>query len=192
MTTTLGTAIMLTTTGTESVGATMRYTQSQIRELLSLPLQTYRYWAAAIPHLSSRAGKSAAFSTGDLLGLALTKEACIGLGVSVGRLRTGLDRMFGVLDRSPWPTDEGCILMLSSERAEFLGLAEFSSRRRLDGPTLLIPCVPVMDGLRARLLPGDGAAAERQAMLPLLVHVAPSRAVAGIQAPAANRLGKSA
>ncbi len=170
----------------------MRYTQSQVRELLSLPLQTYRYWAAAVPHLSSRAGKTAAFSTGDLLGLALTKEACLGLGVAVGRLRTGLDRMFGVLDRSQWPTDDDCTLALSSEQAEFLSLAELASRRRIDGAMLLIPCVPVMDGLRARLLPVGAVAAERQAMLPLLVEVAPSRAVGGVQAPAATRLEKSA
>ena len=170
----------------------MRYTQSQVRELLSLPLQTYRYWAAAIPHLSSRAGKSAAFSTGDLLGLALTKEACSGLGASVGRLSIGLDRMFGILNRSPWPTDEGCTLLLSTEHAEFLGFAAISSRRRPYGPTLLIPCIPVVDQLRGRLLPGDAAAAERQAMLPLLVQVAPSRPVTEIEAPAAIRMGKSA
>jgi len=170
----------------------MRYTQSQVRELLSLPLQTYRYWAAAVPHLTSRAGKTAAFSTGDLLGLALTKEACIGLGVAVGRLRMGLDRMFDILDRAQWPAGEDCTLALSSERAEFLSLAELASRERMDGATLLIPCVPVMDDLRARLLPVGAAAAERQTMLPLLVQVAPSRAVGGVQAPAANRLEKSA
>lgn len=182
---------MLTTTGTESVGAKMHYTQSQVRELLSLPLQTYRYWAAAIPHLSSRAGKSAAFGTGDLLGLALTKEACSGLGASVGRLSIGLDRMFAVLDRAPWPTDEGCTLVLSAEHAEFLGLAAISSRWRPHGPALLIPCTPVMDQLRARLLPGDAATAERQAMLPLLVQVAPSKPATEVHVPAASRMGKS-
>jgi len=169
----------------------MRYTQSQVRELLSLPLQTYRYWAAAVPHLSSRTGKTAAFSAGDLLGLALTKEACMGLGVAVGRLRMGLDRMFCILDRAQWPAGEDCILALSLERAEFLSLAELASRRMEDA-TLLIPCVPVMEGLRARLLPVDAGAAERQTMLPLLVQVAPSRAGGGVQAPAANRLEKSA
>ena len=192
MTSSLKPAIVLMTTGTESVGAMMRYTQSQVRELLSLPLQTYRYWAAAIPHLSSRAGKTAAFSTGDLLGLALTKEACMDLGVAVGRLRAGLEQMFRVLDCSPWPTDEGCTLALSPERAEFLGLAELASRGRLHGSTLLIPCVAVMDGLRARLLPVDAAATERQGMLPLLVQVAPSRVVGGSQAPPATRFGRSA
>lgn len=170
----------------------MRYTQSQVRELLSLPLQTYRYWAAAIPHLSSRAGKTSVFSAGDLLGLALTKEACIGLGVSVGRLQVGLNRMFGILDRSQWPTDDGCTLTLSTDRAEFLGLEELVFRRRLNGPTLLIPCIPVMDGLRARLLPAAAGAAERQAMLPLLVQVSPSRTAAGIHVPAPTRFGKSA
>jgi hypothetical protein len=170
----------------------MRYTQSQVRELLSLPLQTYRYWASSVPHLSSRAGKTAAFSTGDLLGLALTKQACIGLGVGVGRVRTGLDQMFGFLDRSPWPTDEGCTLVLCAERGEFLGLAELGRRRRLDGATLLIPCAPVIDELRARLLPVGDAAAERQGMLPLLVQVAPPRVVAGTQPPDARLLGRNA
>lgn len=170
----------------------MRYTQSQMRELLSLPLQTYRYWAAAVPHLSSRAGKTAVFSAGDLLGLALTKAACIDFGVSVSRLQVGLDRMFGILDRSQWPTDEASSLALSTDHAEFLGHEELAFRGRLNGPMLLIPCVPVMDDLRARLLPAAAGAGGRQAMLPLLVHVSSGKTTGGTQAPTAARFEKSA
>ncbi len=77
----------------------MRYTQSQVRELVGLPLQTYRYWAALIPHLSSRGGKGSVFTTGDLLGLALMQEACTGVGLAVGNVCDGLDQMFGILTR---------------------------------------------------------------------------------------------
>jgi len=156
----------------------MRYTQSQVRELLGLPLQTYRYWASSVPHLASRSGKAASFSTGDLLGLQLTKEVCVGLGISVGRIRTGLECMFSALDGSSWPTNDGCLLALSPERADFLGVDELAASGRLERATLIVPCVPVMDWLRARLLIGASFQADRQATLPLLVAVAPAGAAA--------------
>lgn len=166
----------------------MRYTQSQVRDVLSLTLQTYRYWAAAVPHLASRTGKAATFSAGDILGLAFTKEACVGMEASVSRLKIGLDAMFVTLNGTPWPSIEGCVLALAPDRAEFLSLQDLVGHGGLTGPTLIIPCLPVMDALRARLLPDGAGQRDPQAHLPLLGRAPPGKssvqdAEAGKQSP---------
>lgn len=137
----------------------MRYTQSQVRELLELPVQTYRYWAASIPHLASRTGKSAVFTASDLLGLALVKEACTTMGLSVGSFRVGINEMFSFLDESSWPTTNAAVLVLSNDSARFTTLPQLASEQ-LNVTTLLVPCGLIMDMLRTLLSPephgGDG------------------------------------
>lgn len=166
----------------------MRYTQSQVRELLGIPLQTYRYWAALIPHLSSRAGKGSLFTTGDILGLALTKEACTSLGLAVGQVTGGLEDIFGILNSAPWPTGAGCVLMLSMGKARFVTVAELAQEPWLEAATLLVPCAPIMEELRARLLPGDAVLTKSQKTLPLFGAIAGGKARLDLRKTPATRL----
>lgn len=139
----------------------MRYTQSQVRELLELPVQTYRYWAASIPHLASRTGKAAVFTASDLLGLALVKEACTTMGLSVGSFRVGINHLFTGLDEMSWPSTDEAVLVLTNDTAEFTTLAQLASGQ-LHGTTLLVPCGQIMDMLRTLLSPGSRDDGERR------------------------------
>lgn len=133
----------------------MRYTQSQVRDLLDLPVQTYRYWARTVPHLRSRAGKGSPFTTGDILGLALTKCLCNSLGVAVGNVAMGLDAMFQALDAGPWPMGRDCHLVLSSTSAAFVAPVSPEACALQGEVMLMVACEPIMRGLRSRLLPPE-------------------------------------
>ena len=156
--------ILLPTTG---LIRHMRYTQSQVRELLDLPIQTYRYWARTVPHLRCRAGKGSPFTTGDILGLALTKRACDSLGIAIGSVSTGLDAMFRTLDSGPWPMGLDCHLVLSATSAVFVAPLSPEACAGMGEVTLVIPCTSIMDGLRSRLLPHGPDATVLQPGLPL-------------------------
>ncbi len=76
------------------------------------------------------------------------------------------NELFG-LNASPWPTETGSVLLLSATATRFTTLAQLTGERRLEGTALLVPCGPLMDRLRARLLPEAP-----QAELPLTGSVA--------------------
>jgi len=59
------------------------------------------------------------------------------------------------------------VLLLSATATRFTTLAQLTGERRLEGTALLVPCGPLMDRLRARLLPEAP-----QAELPLTGSVA--------------------
>jgi len=141
----------------------VQFTQDQARSLVGISAETLRYWRRVVPYLASKPGKPARFSFADLVALAATREAVGSLGLRISRISLGVDALFRLFAEAPWHSLDGAVAALSPKAAE-LHYWDDVSRMGLAGPTILIPCGPMVQRLRDELLPS--AATEVQQYLP--------------------------
>jgi len=78
--------------------------------------------------------------------------------------------------------------MLSMGKARFVTVAELAQEPWLEAATLLVPCAPIMEELRARLLPGDAVLTKSQKTLPLFGAIAGGKARIDLRKTPATRL----
>ena len=130
----------------------MLFTQAQARSVADVSAETLRHWRKAVPYLAAKSGKAARFSFADLIALAATREAIGTLGLGIAEIGVGVDALFHVFAEAPWSSLDGAIVMLSATTAE-LHYAVGTSQMKLSGPTVLIPCGPLVQHLRDELLP---------------------------------------
>lgn len=79
----------------------MHFTTSQVRAVLGLPTQTLRYWRSALSPLTSKpGGKSAKFSIGEILALAIVAKLVGVLRLDVGAISAVAPALFDLCKRS--------------------------------------------------------------------------------------------
>ncbi len=71
----------------------MRYTQSQIRELLSISVDAFRTWRDAIPALAQHKGHAPSFTPGDVVAMAIVAELVRDFGMRVGSVGDRFDQL---------------------------------------------------------------------------------------------------
>lgn len=127
----------------------MKLTIGQVREALNLSQDAYRYWATALQPVSIRKGRSACFSYGDLLALAIVK-VLTDIGVPVGNLDSAARTLFEICGQLPWAKFERQIAVFSPNDRTATFLPEGQSLAAREA-TILVPCAPILETLRSRL-----------------------------------------
>lgn len=140
---------MLIRTGVHVIGAFMRYTQSQIRDLLGLSVETLRAWRGVVPFLGERKGHAPTFTSGDLVALAAISELVGTFGVRIGSIAEQAQMVFELCHDQSWLGLENCIIVLDGTAAhltvtegQWLGTQQ---------PMWIVPCSPLITRLRNML-----------------------------------------
>ena len=80
----------------------MRYTPSQVRQVIGIPQETLRHWRAVLPSLAGLKGHAPVFRPGQLLGLAVVRVLVEDLGLSVGALKAADRDIFEICGSPQW------------------------------------------------------------------------------------------
>ena len=128
----------------------MRYTQSQIRELLSISVDAFRTWRDAIPALAAHKGHAPSFTPGDVVAMAIVAEIIRDFGVRVGSVGDRFDQLFMQCRGKSWLSLETCVALIEYDKIRLVG-GSTSSRPLPDASTLCVPCAPIISRLRSAL-----------------------------------------
>lgn len=128
----------------------MRYTQSQIRELLSISVDALRTWRDAIPALAAHKGHAPSFTPGDVVAMAIVAELVRDFGVRVGSVGGRFDQLFRECRGKSWVSLETCVALIEADRARLVS-ASTPTRPSPDTSTLCVPCGPIVSRLQSAL-----------------------------------------
>lgn len=129
----------------------MKYTLGQVKEILPISQDTYRHWKITLPPLGGRNGHTRCFSLGDLLALAIVRTLTEEVGIRVGNLQSVAVELFEHCDSSSWAALERSTFVIDQSRARVSPVPE-AQALTLDGLAIVLPCRPIIAGLRKRLL----------------------------------------
>jgi hypothetical protein len=128
----------------------MRFTQSQIRELLSISVDALRTWRDAIPVLATHKGHAPSFTPGDVVAMAIVAELVRDFGVRVGTIGGRFDQLFKECRGKSWLSLETCVALIEADSIRLVD-AGTSTRPSPDASTLCVPCGPIVSRLRSAL-----------------------------------------
>lgn len=128
----------------------MRYTQSQIRELLSISVDALRTWRDTIPALAAYKGHAPSFTPGDVVAMAIVAELVNDFGVRVGALGDRFDQLFRECRGESWPALETCFVIVEADKIRLVD-AGTPSRLLPQASIFWVPCAPIVSRLRAAL-----------------------------------------
>jgi DNA-binding transcriptional MerR regulator len=143
----------------------MKYTLGQVKEILPISQDTYRHWKITLSPLSGRNGHTRCFSPGDLLAMAIVKALTEEIGIRVGSLQSIAVALFEHCDNSSWAGLERSTLVIDQTRAQVNSTPE-AQPLTLDGIAVILPCRPIVAGLRERLLLGRELAEQENLRFP--------------------------
>jgi hypothetical protein len=143
----------------------MKYTLGQVKEILPISQDTYRHWKITLSPLSGRNGHTRCFSLGDLLAMAIVKTLTEEIGIRVGNLQAVAVELFGHCDSSSWAGLERSTFVIEQTHAR-VNLVPEAQALTLDRPIIVLPCRPIIAGLRERLLLGRELAEQEPLRFP--------------------------
>jgi hypothetical protein len=132
----------------------MLYTQGQVRDLLDVPVETLRRWRDGLSALARHKGHGPTFSPGDVVALALTADLVNIYGIRVNTLAARLDELFELCHGCSWLTLESCVIVISADETRMMQ-ADDPRRDVADGIVLSVPCRPVVQRLRTKLIAAE-------------------------------------
>lgn len=122
---------------------TIQYTCEQARSFASVTPEAWRHWRKSVPALSSKLGKKARFSSGELIALAAVASASSCLDVGIIGLAPRWDELFKLCaDQRPGSLRHLFVVLTAGA----VTLDDESHLARNE-PTAIIPLSPIVDRL---------------------------------------------
>lgn len=128
----------------------MRYTQSQVRGLISISVDDFKTWRKLIPTLASHKGHSPTFTPGDVVALAILAELVRDFGIRVGTVAAQFDRLFLDCHGRSWLSLESYVVLLKADEIQ-LAVATSLHHGLSEQTTIAIPCAPIVGRLQSAL-----------------------------------------
>jgi hypothetical protein len=125
----------------------MRFTQSQVRDLLSISVDDFRTWRGAVPALADHKGHAPSFTPGDVIALAIIAQLVRDFGVRVGTMSAQLETLVQICRGRSWVSLEACLVLIDSRQAQLFE-GDAASLQSFDTSTAIIPCAPIVERLR--------------------------------------------
>lgn len=143
----------------------MRYTQGQIRGLISITVDDFKTWRKLIPALAAHKGHGPTFTPGDVVALAIVAEFVRGFGIRVGTVAAQLDRLFNACHGRSWLSLESCIVLV---QADGIRVVDADTHHRIppDRTTIAVPCAPIISRLQSSLTTTEVETAQGYLHLP--------------------------
>lgn len=133
-------------------GATIQFTQEQVRDLTRVTPGDIRQWRKWVPYLAGKSGKAARFAYSDLIGLALVREMITAFHVRMSEVGIGVDALFHALAAARPAHLEGLVALVERGGARLVSDAEMDLRH-LNGMTIVARCDPILATMAARMMP---------------------------------------
>ncbi len=143
----------------------MRYTQSQIRDLLSISVDAFRTWRDNIPALGIHKGHAPSFTPGDVVAMAILAELVRDFGIRVGAVRDRFDQLFEECHGRSWLSLENCVVLIGPDSFRLVDTT-VAHRRLSDTSSLYVPCAPIIMRLRSALTATGGDQAQGSLQFP--------------------------
>lgn len=128
----------------------MRYTQSQIRSLISISVDDFKTWRKIIPALAGHKGHGPTFTPGDVIALAIVAEFVRDFGIRVGTVAAQFDRLFTACHGRSWLSLESCIVLIQADGVRLVD-ADNEFPVTQNRTTIAVPCAPIIWRLQAAL-----------------------------------------
>lgn len=104
--------------------------------------------------LARHKGHGPTYSPGDVVALALIADLVNIYGVRVNTLAARLDELFELCHGCSWLTLETCVIVISADETRMMQADD--RRRDVAGGTILsIPCRPIVERLRTKLVAAE-------------------------------------
>ncbi|AXO14134.1 hypothetical protein DY252_07770 [Thalassospira indica] len=143
----------------------MHYTQSQIRQLLSISVDAFRAWRKAIPALALHKGHAPSFTAGDVVAMAIVVELVRNFGVRVGTVGDRFDQLFKECRERSWLSLENCVALIEADNFRLVD-TNVAQRRFPDACTICVPCAPIVMRLRSALTVTEGTQVQGHLQFP--------------------------
>lgn len=143
----------------------MRYTQSQIRDLLGVSVDAFRVWRHAVPALSAHRGHGPTFTPGEVVAMAVLTELVRDFGLRVGVMGDRLDALFNACRGQSWPFLAGCAIVLSGDQVRIVDVGAPRGAVHA-GAQIIIACAPIVDRLQSSLAATETDDAQGRLHLP--------------------------
>ena len=143
----------------------MLYTQSQIRELLSISVDAMRTWRDAIPALTAHKGHAPSFTPGDVVAMAIIADLIKDFGMRVGTVGGRFDQLLNECHLRSWLSLEACVVLIGTESISLVD-ASAPSRPSPGSSTLYVPCRPIVSRLRSALTANEAELAQGNLQFP--------------------------
>jgi hypothetical protein len=144
--------------------STIKYTCEQARAFAGLTPEAWRHWRKAVPTLSTKVGKKARFSSGELVALAAVASASQGLRIGIISLAAQWDELFKLCADQRLGNLRHLSVVLT---AHAIALDEGSHVARNE-PTAIIPLGPIIERLWTAAVAEEPE--QFQAPLPFMPH----------------------
>lgn len=143
----------------------MRYTPSQVRQVVGITQETLRHWRSALPSLAGLKGHAPVFRPGQLLGLAVVQALVENLGLSVGALKSVDRDIFEICSSPQWiRLARGYLLVRPADgSAKFLDKLTDGDMERV---SIVLPLDRVVTALREALLEVTPEEAQQSIVFP--------------------------
>lgn len=143
----------------------MRYTQSQVRGLISISVDDFKTWRKIIPALAAHKGHGPTFTPGDVVALAIVAEFVRDFGIRVGTIAAQLDRLFADCHGRSWLSLESCMVFLKADELRLTDAA--TPQGQLGERTMItVPCAPIVARLQTALTDTEADTAQRYLLFP--------------------------
>ncbi|MCA0338865.1 MAG: hypothetical protein LCH99_03950 [Proteobacteria bacterium] len=122
---------------------TIQYTGEQARTFAGVSPEAWRHWRKVIPCLAKKTGKSARFSSGEMVALAALAAAVHNLDIGIAKFAERWDELFDLCAPQRPGALRSAVIIVTAEAIELSEPSQF----RHDQPLILIPCEPIVDRL---------------------------------------------
>jgi hypothetical protein len=129
----------------------MRYTPSQLRDIVGISQETLRHWRATLAPLQGVRGHGPSFKPGQVLATAAVKAVVEECGVSVRSLTGVASALFEVCEHPDWEVFSRGRLVLQLQLGSVLLLSE-NEPLPSESILILISLAPIVSRLRRKLL----------------------------------------
>lgn len=143
----------------------MRYTQSQVRDLLAISVDAFRVWREAIPALDVHKGHAPTFTVGDIVALAVVADLVRQFGIRVNSLSGQFDEMFRTFRGMSWQSLRNSVLIIDAN-IFCLTNADHPRQHSLQKPVIYVSCEPIVDRLHVALIDTEEHQSQRHLPLP--------------------------
>lgn len=137
----------------------MRYTQSQIRGLVSISVDDLKTWRKAIPALASHKGHAPTFTPGDVVAMAVVAELVHDFGLRIGTLAGRLDSLFKLCHGRSWLSLENCSVLIGTSTIRLIDAGAPIGRVH-EMTTIVVPCAPIVTRLQSILASTEAETAQ--------------------------------
>lgn len=142
----------------------MRLTPGQVRDVVGVPVETFRHWRTTLTGLTGKSGHSPCFTIGDAVGFAVVRQLVEGMGVRISVFADAGLSLFDVCNITPWHVLEASYLLIDIAGNGVERVTTLPPDPGVES-LVVVNLRPIMEGLRAHLMP---SVPDPQGSLPFL------------------------